>query len=151
MACQRLSAFELSYYWAGNLRGCPDSTKCISQPYYWAGRAGSMALPNMPLAVLTTGRVTSREPDRLTTGRDRMAAATTKGTGWLRVACHYRKCSSPEIHQFLTCYVYITKKKNRYRSRLDNPTIRGSPTSRPHWSASQRSRRLRVNDCLHYV
>ncbi len=37
------------------------------------------------------------------------------------------------------------KKKNRYRSRLDNP-IRGSPTSCPHWSASQRSRRLRVND-----
>lgn len=43
-----------------------------------------LSAPNMTLAVLTTGRVTSREPARHTTGRARITATPTKGTVWLR-------------------------------------------------------------------
>lgn len=103
MACQRLSVvgrhttgrvtpvggliapkcFALPYYWAGGHPEWPDNTQVLWVSILLGGQGWEHGLsaPNMPLAVLTTGRVISREPARLTTGRARVTASTTKGTG----------------------------------------------------------------------
>src|SRR5690242_9051582 len=80
-----------AYYWAGNPCGWADSSQVLCVTILLGGQSWEHGLsaPNMTLAVLTTtGRVTSREPARLTTGRARMTASTTKGTGRSRVAYH---------------------------------------------------------------
>ena len=61
----------------------------------------------------------------------------SKGVDWLGLTYH---------RWLVLSNTKLSVVKNRYRSRPDNPTTRGSPTSRPHWPASQRSRRLRVNE-----